>query len=137
MNMEYKGQLFGKVGKSYLPLESTTEDFELLKNQICTLEEEKVKILNEYGYSSIAMITHLPEALRKYAEIEKELKRAEKKHPDWPENMFHQVAILNEESGEVTKAVNDYNGDNESLEHLKVELIQTAAMCMRMLKNLK
>lgn len=26
--MKYKGKLYGKVGKSYLPLEETTKDFE-------------------------------------------------------------------------------------------------------------
>ena len=30
--MEYSGKLFGKVGKSYFPLEATTEDFDGLKN---------------------------------------------------------------------------------------------------------
>lgn len=30
--MEYKGKLYGKVGKSYFPLEATKEDFEGFKN---------------------------------------------------------------------------------------------------------
>jgi len=74
--------------------------------------------------------------LRKYSSIEAELKRAEIKHPDYPTDMFRQVAILNEESGEVTKAVLDYHYAGGSLEHIQEELIQTAAMCMRMLMNL-
>jgi len=34
------------------------------------------------------------------------------------------------------KAVLDYHDAGGTLDHVKEELIQTAAMCMRMLKNL-
>lgn len=74
--------------------------------------------------------------LKKYAEIETELQRAKEKHPDYPQDIFYQLAILQEEAGEVTKAVLDYHYENDNLDHVKVELIQTAAMCMRMLENL-
>lgn len=74
--------------------------------------------------------------LKKYAKIETELQIAKEKHPDYPEDMFRQLAILQEEAGEVTKAVLDYHYENDNLDHVKVELIQTAAMCMRMLENL-
>ena len=74
--------------------------------------------------------------LEKYEPIDAELRRAEKKHPDWPDDMFRQVAIMNEEAGEVTKAVLHYHYEGGELNHVKEELIQTAAMCMRMLKNL-
>jgi len=59
------------------------------------------------------------------------------KHPEWPTDMFRQLAIMNEEAGEVTKAVLHYHYEQGSLEDVKSELIQTAAMCMRMLENLK
>ena len=39
--------------------------------------------------------------LRKYAEIESELQRATKKHPNYPTDMFQQLAIMQEEAGEV------------------------------------
>ena len=71
--------------------------------------------------------------LQKYNPIDAELKRAEKKHPDFPADMFRQVAIMQEEAGEVTKAVLHYHYEGGSLQHVKDELIQTAAMCMRML----
>lgn len=74
--------------------------------------------------------------LQKYAPIEAELRRAQKKHPEWPTDMFRQVAIMNEEAGEVTKAVLHYHYEGGTIEHVKEELIQTAAMCMRMLQNL-
>lgn len=38
--MEYKGKLYGKVHKSYFPLEATTEDWDALKNRITQLEAE-------------------------------------------------------------------------------------------------
>ena len=72
----------------------------------------------------------------KYDEIQKELERAEKKHPEFPKDMFQQLAIMQEEAGEVTKAVLHYHYENGTLEHVREELIQTAAMCMRMLQNL-
>ena len=75
--------------------------------------------------------------LQKYAPIEAELKRAEKKHPNFPKDMFKQLAIMNEEAGEVTKAVLHYHYEGGSVEDVKEELIQTAAMCMRMLDNLE
>lgn len=74
--------------------------------------------------------------LRKYAEIESELQRAEKKHPIFPQDMFKQLAIMQEEAGEVTKAVLHYHYENGTMEHVRKELIQTAAMCMRMLQNI-
>jgi NTP pyrophosphatase (non-canonical NTP hydrolase) len=76
------------------------------------------------------------ERLKKYSEIEAELKRAEKKHPDFPKDMFRQLAIVMEEAGEVPKAVLHYHYEGGSLKDIKDELIQTAAMCMRMLKHL-
>ena len=74
--------------------------------------------------------------LQKYAEIDSELKRAEKKHPIFPKDMFQQLAIMQEEAGEVTKAVLHYHYEKGTLQHVREELIQTAAMCMRMLQNL-
>lgn len=38
--MEYKGKLYGKVNKSYFPLEATTEDFEALEKRVAELEAE-------------------------------------------------------------------------------------------------
>ena len=76
------------------------------------------------------------ERLSKYAPIDKELQRAKKIHPKYPMNIFHQLAIMQEEAGEVTKAVLDFYYADGSVEHIKEELIQTAAMCVRMLEAL-
>jgi len=76
------------------------------------------------------------ERLQKYWPIESELSHAKRKHPAWPPNIFEQVAIMNEEAGEVTKAVLHYKREGGSLADVKNDLIQTAAMCMRMIENL-
>ena len=77
------------------------------------------------------------ERLKKYKPIDKELKKAEEKHPNYPIDMFKQLAIMQEEAGEVTKAVLHYKYENGTIEDVKDELKQTAAMCIRMLDNLE
>lgn len=68
--------------------------------------------------------------------IIQELIKAEEKHPNWPSDPFHQLAILTEESGEVAKAILDYQDGKATLRDIKTELMQTAAMCIRILKHL-
>lgn len=75
--------------------------------------------------------------LQKYSAIDIELKRAEKIHPNYPYDIFRQLAIIQEEAGEVTKAVLHFVYEKGSIEDIKEELIQTAAMCIRMLEALK
>jgi hypothetical protein len=72
-------------------------------------------------------------------EITQEVIRAESKHPIWPDDYIHQAAIVCEESGELIRAaLNDYyDGPTpNSREEIRKEAIQTAAMCIRLLKNL-
>ena len=76
------------------------------------------------------------DSLQKYAPIEKELQRAMKKHPQYPSDIFRQLAIMQEEAGEVTMAVLHLEYERGTIEHVREELIQTAAMCVRMLENL-
>lgn len=76
------------------------------------------------------------ERLQKYSDIEAELNRAKKLHPNYPTDIYHQLAIMQEEAGEVAKAVLDYKSNKASLNDVREELIQTAAMCVRMLENL-
>ena len=75
--------------------------------------------------------------LRKYEEIDRELIKAKEKHPKWPKNINKQALIMLEEAGEVAKAVLQYQDENGSLNEIKKELVQTAAMCMRMLETIK
>lgn len=75
--------------------------------------------------------------LMKYDEVQQELERSEKKHPYYPKSMFEKLAIMQEEAGEVTKAVLHHRYENGTLEDIRCELIQTAAMCIRFLESIK
>lgn len=88
--------------------------------------------------SELKIKTESPEEAVIIMGIHYELYKAEKKHPNWPvDNLFEQVAILSEEAGEVAKAALDYKSGKAPLSELKEELMQTAAMCIRILKNFK
>ena len=70
-------------------------------------------------------------------EIYGELSRAEVKHPGWPENHFEQLTIVNEEIGEANRALLHYYHEKGGYDHYIQELIETAAMCVRVIKNFK
>jgi hypothetical protein len=72
-----------------------------------------------------------------YSELNKELDRAEKIHPDWPNDIVYQVAIVSEESGELLKAVLDFKSNKAPSDDIIKEAIQTGAMILRFLKNIK
>jgi hypothetical protein len=65
-----------------------------------------------------------------------ELIRAEQKFPNWPDDLVHGVAIVAEESGEAVRGCLRlvYEGDTENA--YRVELIRTAAVCVRALVDL-
>ena len=65
-----------------------------------------------------------------------ELLRAEAKYPAWPTDLIHQVAIMQEESGEAIRAALNHVYHGEPLADVRGELVQTAAMCLRCLKNM-
>ena len=69
-------------------------------------------------------------------DIVAELRQAEAKYPEWPTDLIHQVAIMQEESGEAIRAALNHVYHGEPLQELRGELIQTAAMCLRCLKNM-
>lgn len=71
-------------------------------------------------------------------EIKRELQRATKKFPNWPTDPLHAVAVLGEEFGELTKSAlqNTYEPEKTSLEELRMEAIQTAAMAIRFTMSL-
>ncbi len=70
------------------------------------------------------------------ADIIDELHKATEQHPKWPSDMIHQAAILSEEAGELTKAVNDHIWKKAPLSEVRRETIQTGAMALRFLVNL-
>lgn len=78
-------------------------------------------------------------------EILKELKRAKKKHPQWPDHIVARAAIVGEEAGELIRASLNYKyekaetGPDQELqiEEMRKEAIQTAAICIRFIESLK
>jgi len=67
----------------------------------------------------------------------RELRRAEVMHPEFPSDPIHQIAILSEEAGEAVQAANNYvyeRGDREALER---EVVESGAMALRVLMNLR
>ena len=71
-------------------------------------------------------------------DIHSEYCRACKKWPKWPDDLIHQVAIMIEESGESMRDALRYQYDEgATLDDLRKELIQTGAMVVRCLINLK
>ena len=71
-------------------------------------------------------------------EIEAELGRAMTKFPTWPTDILHAVAVVKEESGELSKAVLQvvYEPHKSTLDDVRSEAIQTAAMAIRFLASL-
>jgi NTP pyrophosphatase (non-canonical NTP hydrolase) len=65
-----------------------------------------------------------------------ELRKAEAKHPRWPEDPIHAVAILVEEAGESMQAALDYTYSGGDIERLREELAQTVALAIRALLHL-
>lgn len=69
-------------------------------------------------------------------DIVAELRRAEEKYQEWPADLIHQVAIMQEESGEAIRAALNHVYHGDPLADVRGELVQTAAMCLRCLKNM-
>lgn len=68
-------------------------------------------------------------------EISGEIEKAVTKFPTFPNDALHALAIINEECGELSKAVLQYTYEphKTSKEEIRMEAIQTAAMCIRFL----
>ena len=77
------------------------------------------------------------EEIDEFENVRDEYFNALAKHPEFPTDIFQQLSIMQEEAGEVAKAVNDYYFGGKPIEDVKTELRQTAAMCIRMLINLE
>lgn len=68
--------------------------------------------------------------------ILKELEEAEAKHSWEGYTPLKMVAVMQEESGEAMRAVLLNEDEAGSVQDIREEVIQTAAMCLRILKNL-
>jgi len=70
-------------------------------------------------------------------EVLTEVDKAKEKFPQWPTDPLHAVAVLGEEFGELTQAILQRTYENPaSIEHVREEAIQTAAMAIRFLEEL-
>jgi NTP pyrophosphatase (non-canonical NTP hydrolase) len=77
-------------------------------------------------------------------DILKELKRAKKKFPNWPDHPAARAGIVCEEAGELMKACLEFKyelgkggkGHTDMLKAIRKEAIQTAAVALRFLENL-
>jgi NTP pyrophosphatase (non-canonical NTP hydrolase) len=63
------------------------------------------------------------------------LHKACEKHPDFPVDIIHQGAIVGEESGELVQAINNHIHEGLPSEQIEKELIDLAAVTIRMLIN--
>lgn len=66
-------------------------------------------------------------------QVQMELVKAQKKHPYWPTDPLHALAILGEEYGELNKAILQATFDDASRVEVYKEAIQTVAMAVRFL----
>ena len=71
-------------------------------------------------------------------QINKELLSAMSKYPTWPTDPLHALAVLGEEFGELTKAMLQmtYEPHKTSMDEIRSEAIQTAAMAIRLAQSL-
>ena len=83
------------------------------------------------------MSTYLDNLIDQEKLIRLELMRAMDKHPVFPEDIVHKVAVMAEESGEALRAALQYQFEDGTMEELKTELRQTGAMCLRVLMELE
>ena len=65
-----------------------------------------------------------------------ELRKAERKFPEWRTDAIHAAAIVGEEAGELTRAALIFTYEGGDIEEIKKEAVQTLVTCIRLLKNL-
>ena len=70
------------------------------------------------------------------AEIDEEVMSACCKFPRWPLTLSDGLAIMQEESGETAKAVVDFLFHGKPIADVRNELLQTAAMCVRLIHHI-
>ncbi len=68
--------------------------------------------------------------------ILEELVKAEEKHPTWPTDTIHAVAVVGEESGEALQAALNEHYHDGTVDDIKRELCHTGATVIRALMNL-
>jgi hypothetical protein len=72
-------------------------------------------------------------------EVLQEVQKATNKFPTWPTDPLHALAVLGEEYGELNKAMLQltYEPHKTSVDEVRMEAIQTAAMALRLAASLE
>jgi hypothetical protein len=75
-------------------------------------------------------------------QIDAEYESAKERYPWWPADPIHAIHIMYEERGELTQAALDHvypkanHHGKDTIDRMKKEAIQTAAMAIRFLENI-
>lgn len=83
--------------------------------------------------TELRITTKTPEEATVIIEILQEMKKAIAKHPVWPNDAVSRAAIVSEEAGEVIREANHIREGHGNPKALRLELIQTAGVCIRMI----
>lgn len=87
--------------------------------------------------SSKVQITYVTDRPREIKQALEALDYAEMLHPDWPmDNIYKCLSILQEEVGELTQAILDYDSGKGSINEIIKEADHAAAMGLRFKKNI-
>lgn len=118
-----------KINLDETPIEETKEKKHLREGMERLKEKLKKKKLEDHMSEHMAAVLH-------------ELRHAMHNHPDdkWPWKSFdfvHQTAVMMEEAGEAVRAANNLHSEGGDQMALYGELAQTAAMCLRIMEQIK
>lgn len=77
-------------------------------------------------------------------DVIKELKRAKRKHPNWPDHIAARAGIVCEEAGELMKASLEFKYEKgkygksrqEMIDEMRKEAVHTAATALRFIEDL-
>ncbi|MCP4393228.1 MAG: hypothetical protein GY804_03020 [Alphaproteobacteria bacterium] len=67
----------------------------------------------------------------------KEMKKARKKHPTFPDDIVKMAALVVEEAGEAMKEANNIDEGKGCYRKLKIELYQTIGVAFRQLSQMR
>lgn len=111
---------------------------ERLRNPWAETEPVDGRLCREAAAAIERLERELAEVQRVPSEVVDELGRAVAKFPTWPTDPLHALAVLGEEFGELTKAVLQltYEPHKSSIEEMRGEAVQTAAMALRFVASL-
>lgn len=123
----YDGKLCTWIDEEYLKKRIREKYLKEMQSKL--KEKLKKKKLEDHMSEHMAAVLH-------------ELRHAMHNHPDdkWPWKSFdfvHQTAVMMEEAGEAVRAANNLHSEGGDQMALYGELAQTAAMCLRIMEQIK